>query len=107
MSCTPPVCSLDRRIVDKTLAQFDLVFGTQVGGLRALLAATAADPLKSLCVFSSSVGALRQHRGKSDYAMANEVLAKVVAAGAAPAPGPARGSRWAGARGKAAWSRPR
>jgi acyl transferase domain-containing protein len=76
----------DRRIVDKTLAQFDLVFGTKVGGLHALLAATAADPLKLLCVFSS-VSARCGNTGQSDYAMANEVLAKVVAAEARKRPG--------------------
>lgn len=76
----------DRRIVDKTLAQFDLVFGTKVGGLRALLAATAADPLKLLCVFSS-VSARCGNTGQSDYAMANEVLSKVVAAEARKRPG--------------------
>lgn len=76
----------DRRIADKTLAQFDLVFGTKVGGLRALLAATAADPLKMLCVFSS-VSARCGNTGQSDYAMANEVLAKVVAAEARKRPG--------------------
>ncbi|TDR42093.1 polyketide-type polyunsaturated fatty acid synthase PfaA [Tahibacter aquaticus] len=76
----------DRRIADKTLAQFDLVFGTKVGGLRALLAATAADPLKLLCVFSS-VSARCGNTGQSDYAMANEVLAKVVAAEARKRPG--------------------
>ncbi|MDC8012904.1 type I polyketide synthase [Tahibacter soli] len=76
----------DRRIADKTLAQFDLVFGTKVGGLHALLDATAADPLKLLCVFSS-VSARCGNTGQSDYAMANEVLAKVVAAQARKRPG--------------------
>uniref|UniRef100_UPI00214896F2 SDR family oxidoreductase n=1 Tax=Tahibacter caeni TaxID=1453545 RepID=UPI00214896F2 len=76
----------DRRIADKTLAQFDFVFGTKVGGLHALLAATAADPLKLLCVFSS-VSARCGNTGQSDYAMANEVLAKVVAAQARKRPG--------------------
>ncbi|WP_313918642.1 SDR family oxidoreductase [Tahibacter sp.] len=76
----------DRRIADKTLAQFDHVFGTKVGGLHALLAATAADPLKLLCVFSS-VSARCGNTGQSDYAMANEVLAKVVAAEARKRPG--------------------
>lgn len=76
----------DRRIADKTLAQFDLVFGTKVGGLQALLAATAADPLKLLCVFSS-VSARCGNTGQSDYAMANEVLAKVVTAEARRRPG--------------------
>jgi acyl transferase domain-containing protein len=76
----------DRRIADKTLAQFDLVFGTKVGGLHALLAATASDPLKLLCVFSS-VSARCGNTGQGDYAMANEVLAKVVAAEARRRPG--------------------
>jgi acyl transferase domain-containing protein len=76
----------DRRIADKTLAQFDFVFGTKVGGLHALLAATGADPLKLLCVFSS-VSARCGNTGQSDYAMANEVLAKVVAAEARRRPG--------------------
>ena len=76
----------DRRIADKTLAQFDAVFGTKVGGLHALLAATAADPLKLLCVFSS-VSARCGNTGQSDYAMANEVLAKVVATEARKRPG--------------------
>ncbi|HMM36220.1 MAG TPA: SDR family oxidoreductase, partial [Thermoanaerobaculia bacterium] len=41
----------DRNISQKTDAQFDRVFDTKVQGLRALLAATANDPLKLLCVF--------------------------------------------------------
>ncbi len=76
----------DRRIADKTLAQFDLVFGTKVGGLHALLAATASDPLKLLCVFSS-VSARCGNTGQSDYAMANEVIAKVAAAQTRVRPG--------------------
>jgi acyl transferase domain-containing protein len=66
----------DRRISQKTDAQFDRVFGTKVQGLRALLAATANDPLKLLCVFSS-VSARCGNNGQADYAMSNEVLAKV------------------------------
>ena len=69
----------DKRIVDKTDAQFDRVFDTKVQGLRALLAATANDPLKLLCVFSS-VSARCGNTGQADYAMANEVLAKVAQA---------------------------
>ncbi|MHB1045579.1 MAG: SDR family oxidoreductase [Thermoanaerobaculia bacterium] len=66
----------DRNISQKTDAQFDRVFDTKVKGLRALLAATADDPLKLLCVFSS-VSARCGNNGQADYAMANEVLAKV------------------------------
>jgi len=66
----------DKRIAEKTDAQFERVFDTKVAGLRALLDATRADPLKLLCVFSS-VSARCGNLGQADYAMANEVLAKV------------------------------
>jgi acyl transferase domain-containing protein/NADP-dependent 3-hydroxy acid dehydrogenase YdfG len=66
----------DRRIADKTDDQFDQVYSTKVAGLRALLAATASDPLTLLCVFSS-VAARFGNPGQSDYAMANEVLNQV------------------------------
>ncbi len=67
----------DKRIADKTDQQFDQVFDTKVAGLRALLDATADDPLKLLCVFSS-VSARCGNTGQSDYAMANEVLTRVM-----------------------------
>jgi NAD(P)-dependent dehydrogenase (short-subunit alcohol dehydrogenase family)/acyl carrier protein len=76
----------DKRIAEKTDAQFARVFDTKVQGLRTLLAATANDPLKLLCVFSS-VSARCGNTGQSDYAMANEVLAKVAAAEARRRPG--------------------
>ena len=66
----------DRRIADKTDAQFVHVFDTKVRGLQALLSATQNEPLRLLCVFSS-VSARCGNTGQSDYAMANEVLAKV------------------------------
>ncbi|MDP1569499.1 MAG: SDR family oxidoreductase, partial [Vicinamibacterales bacterium] len=66
----------DKRLADKTVEQFDLVFGTKVDGLRALLEATAGDPLNVICLFSS-VAARAGNPGQSDYAMANEVLNKV------------------------------
>ena len=69
----------DKLIADKTNEQFDRVFNTKVAGLRVLLDATAADPLKLLCLFSS-VAARTGNNGQSDYAMANEVLNKVAAA---------------------------
>src|SRR5262249_4212294 len=43
----------DRYLTEKTTEHFAAVFDTKVAGLRALLAATADDPLRLLCVFSS------------------------------------------------------
>jgi acyl transferase domain-containing protein/acyl carrier protein len=76
----------DKRIGEKTDAQFKQVFDTKIEGLRALLAATADDPLKLLCVFSS-VSARCGNTGQSDYAMANEVLVKVALAESRRRPG--------------------
>jgi len=72
----------DRLIADKTPEQFDAVFDTKVGGLRALLEATQDDPLKTLVMFSSVAGRCG-NAGQVDYAMANEVLNKVASAEAA------------------------
>jgi hypothetical protein len=69
----------DKRIEEKTDAQFDRVFDTKVSGLRALLAATAKDPLTALCLFSS-VAARSGNLGQCDYAMANEILNLVACA---------------------------
>jgi NAD(P)-dependent dehydrogenase (short-subunit alcohol dehydrogenase family)/acyl carrier protein len=69
----------DKRIAEKTMDQFDLVFNTKVRGLESLLAATAQDPLKTICLFSSIAGRTG-NMGQSDYAMANEVLNKVAGA---------------------------
>ncbi|MFE4801348.1 SDR family NAD(P)-dependent oxidoreductase [Streptomyces sp. NPDC056708] len=69
----------DKRIADKTDEQFDRVMSTKVDGLRALLAATADDPLDVICLFSS-VAAVFGNEGQSDYAMANEVLNHVASA---------------------------
>jgi hypothetical protein len=69
----------DRGIADKTDAQFDRVFDTKVAGLRALIAATSADPLTAVCLFSS-VAARTGNPGQCDYAMANEVLNLVACA---------------------------
>lgn len=76
----------DARLRDKTDEQFDLVFDTKVAGLRALLDATADDPLDVLCAFSS-VAAVSGNPGQVDYAMANEVLGQVLAAEQARRPG--------------------
>jgi NAD(P)-dependent dehydrogenase (short-subunit alcohol dehydrogenase family) len=69
----------DKRVSEKTSEQFDRVFDTKVEGLRTLLAATAADPLQLLCLFSS-VAARCGNLGQVDYAMANEILNKVAVA---------------------------
>ncbi len=68
----------DKLIAAKTDAQFARVMATKVAGLRALLAATQADPLRLLLLFSS-VAARSGNLGQCDYAMANEVLNKVAA----------------------------
>ncbi|MFF7019796.1 SDR family oxidoreductase [Streptomyces klenkii] len=75
----------DKRIADKTDEQFDQVFGTKTAGLRNLLEATAGDPLRTLCLFSSVAGSFG-NPGQSDYAMANETLVHVAAAEAAARP---------------------
>ncbi|MCV7075869.1 SDR family oxidoreductase [Mycobacterium szulgai] len=69
----------DAPLQKKNLEGFDRVFDTKVGGLCALLDATAADSLKLICLFSS-VAARTGNTGQSDYAMANEILNKVALA---------------------------
>jgi len=76
----------DRRIEDKTAAQFDRVFDTKVRGLRSLLEATRDDDLRFIVLFSS-VSARFGRTGQVDYAMANEVLNKVAHQQAAARPG--------------------
>ena len=68
----------DKLIADKTMEQFDRVFDTKVRGLAALLAAIDTDPLDTMLLFSSVAGRCG-NQGQADYAMANEVLAKVAA----------------------------
>ncbi|HDS1212796.1 TPA: SDR family NAD(P)-dependent oxidoreductase, partial [Shewanella algae] len=70
----------DKHIADKTLAELELVTGTKVGGLSALLSTLApnkkaAKQLKLLALFSSAAG-FYGNTGQSDYAMANEILNK-------------------------------
>ena len=69
----------DAPLQKKTLDGFDRVFETKVGGLCALLDATANDALKLVFLFSS-VAARSGNVGQSDYAMANEILNKVALA---------------------------
>ncbi len=76
----------DRRIEDKTLEQFDLVYGTKVVGLRNLLAALAQEELKVIALFSSYSGRVGRV-GQVDYAAANEVLNKMAQVEARRRPG--------------------
>ena len=69
----------DSAIADQTDERFRQVFDTKVAGLHALLAATADDPLRLLCLFSSVVGCFG-NAGQADYAMANAVLDRVASA---------------------------
>ena len=66
----------DRFIVDKTVEQFRQVYATKVQGLKNLIAATEADSIRHLVLFSS-VSARTGNTGQSDYAMANEALNKI------------------------------
>ncbi|WP_433521450.1 SDR family NAD(P)-dependent oxidoreductase [Nocardia pseudovaccinii] len=66
----------DGYLADKTDTQFAAVFDTKVTALRALLDATADDPLNFVCVFSSAAGRFG-NAGQGDYALANEVIAQV------------------------------
>ncbi len=72
----------DRLIVDKTDEQFNLVFNTKVRGLVSLLHATRDDALKVIASFSSIAGRTG-NQGQCDYAMANEVLNRVMSSEAA------------------------
>ena len=72
----------DRNIEDKSDDDFSRVYGTKVGGLRAVLKAIGEAPLKAMVLFSSSTARFGR-RGQVDYAAANEVLNKVGRAEAA------------------------
>ncbi len=76
----------DRLIGDKTVAQFEKVYGTKVRGLRNLLSATESDDLKMIALFSSS-SARFGRKGQIDYAAANEVLNKMAREAARKRPG--------------------
>ncbi|PSU45386.1 beta-ketoacyl synthase [Photobacterium frigidiphilum] len=65
----------DKHIQDKTLDELNLVYGTKVGGLEAVLNALNSDKLKLVAMFSSAAG-FYGNTGQSDYAMSNEILNK-------------------------------
>jgi acyl transferase domain-containing protein/NAD(P)H-dependent flavin oxidoreductase YrpB (nitropropane dioxygenase family)/NAD(P)-dependent dehydrogenase (short-subunit alcohol dehydrogenase family) len=62
----------DKLIADKTPESFGRVFGTKVGGARAIVAAAPPD-LAHLVVFGSVSGVFG-NRGQADYAAANDAL---------------------------------
>jgi NAD(P)-dependent dehydrogenase (short-subunit alcohol dehydrogenase family)/acyl carrier protein len=66
----------DARIEDKTVEQFERVYGTKAEGLRSLLQAVEPDELRALVLFSSSTARFGR-TGQVDYAIANEVLNKL------------------------------
>ncbi|WP_279384587.1 SDR family NAD(P)-dependent oxidoreductase [Geotalea toluenoxydans] len=76
----------DRLIVDKSIDQFAMVYGTKVDGLHSLLSATAEDELRFIALFSSTTGRFGRI-GQVDYAVANEVLNKLAQAEMRKRPG--------------------
>ena len=67
----------DKRVAELSDGQFDAVFDTKVKALQALLGCCEQEPLKVLAVFSS-VSARCGNTGQAAYAMANEIMAKVM-----------------------------
>jgi NAD(P)-dependent dehydrogenase (short-subunit alcohol dehydrogenase family) len=65
----------DKRIEQKSGADFDAVFEPKISGLRNLLAVVPMGQLRHLLLFSSAAGFFG-NLGQSDYAMANEILNK-------------------------------
>ncbi|MGF1702233.1 phosphopantetheine-binding protein [Photobacterium makurazakiensis] len=66
----------DKHIQDKTLDELNLVYGTKVGGLKAVLNAIDNSKLKLVAMFSSAAS-FYGNIGQSDYAMSNDILNKV------------------------------
>lgn len=65
----------DKRIEQKSGADFDAVYGPKIIGLRNLLACVPPEQLRYLLLFSSAAGFFG-NPGQTDYAMANEILNK-------------------------------
>ena len=63
----------DRRIEEKTVDDFDLVYGVKVGGLKNLLQIVEPEALRFVVLFSSVAG-FYGNVGQADYALANAVL---------------------------------
>ncbi|UOE80332.1 phosphopantetheine-binding protein [Vibrio splendidus] len=65
----------DKHIQDKTLDELNMVYGTKVGGLEAVLGGLESSKLKLIAMFSSAAG-FYGNTGQSDYSMSNEILNK-------------------------------
>jgi NAD(P)-dependent dehydrogenase (short-subunit alcohol dehydrogenase family) len=65
----------DKRIENKTLADYKKVFNPKVKGLERLLSCVPADQLQFVVLFSSVAG-FYGNVGQADYALANEILNK-------------------------------
>ncbi|MEZ8126065.1 phosphopantetheine-binding protein [Vibrio splendidus] len=65
----------DKHIQDKTLDELNMVYGTKVGGLEAVLGGLDSSKLKLIAMFSSAAG-FYGNTGQSDYSMSNEILNK-------------------------------
>jgi len=68
---------VSRRLADKPQPEFDLVFDVKADGWFNLLAGLGETPLGAVAVFSSIAGRFG-NPGQTDYAAANELLAKSV-----------------------------
>jgi len=68
-----------KSLPDKTLALLETTLDVKVVGLVNLLEATRGDPLKLVMCFGSGAGRFG-NRGQTDYAAANDLMAKVVMA---------------------------
>jgi NAD(P)-dependent dehydrogenase (short-subunit alcohol dehydrogenase family) len=66
----------DKYIEDKSEADFDLVYGVKVGGLKNLLELIPPDQLDFLILFSSVAG-YYGNAGQADYSLSNEILNKL------------------------------
>ncbi|MEZ8470596.1 phosphopantetheine-binding protein [Vibrio splendidus] len=65
----------DKHIQDKTLDELNMVYGTKVSGLEAVLGGLDSSKLKLIAMFSSAAG-FYGNTGQSDYSMSNEILNK-------------------------------
>ena len=70
----------DKRIENKTGADFDLVYGTKVVGLRHVMETFFSAHAPRHLVMFSSIASVQGNIGQADYAMANEVLNSFAAA---------------------------
>ena len=65
----------DKFIEDKTEADFELVYGVKVDGLKNILKIISPDKLQFI-IFFSSVAGFYGNAGQADYSLANDILNK-------------------------------